>query len=110
MDPSKVKDVLDWKPPQNVFEICSFLGLVGYYRHFIQDFSKIAKLMTKLLEKGKEFKWSDECQANFEDLKKRLTSAPILVLSDITQRFDIYCDASHHGLGCVLMQGGMVVS
>ena len=87
-----------------------FSGLAGYYRRFIQDFSKIAKPMTKLLEKGREFKWSDECQASFEELRRRLTSAPILVLSDITQSFDIYCDASRQGLGCVLMQGGKVVS
>ena len=109
VDPSKVKDVLDWKPPQNVSEIRSFLGLAGNYHRFIQDFTKIAKPMTKLLEKGMKFKWSDECQASFEDLKKRLTYAPILVLPDITRSFDIYCDASHQGLGCVLMQGGKVV-
>ena len=110
VDPGKVKDVLDWKPPQNVSEIRSFLGLAGYYRRFIQDFSKIAKPMTKLLEKGREFKWSDECQVSFEELRSKLTSAPILVLPDITQSFDIYCDASRQGLGCVLMKGGKVVS
>ena len=69
VDPGKVKDVLNWMPPQNVSEIRSFLGLAGYYRRFIQDFSKIAKLMTKLLEKGKDFEWSSECQASFEELK-----------------------------------------
>ena len=75
MDPSKVKDMLDWKPPQNVSEIRSFLGRADYYRPFIQDFSKIAKPMTQLLEKGKEFKWTNKCQTSFEDLKKQLTSA-----------------------------------
>ena len=84
--------------------------MAGYCRRFIQDFSKITKPMTKLLEKGREFKWSDECQASFEELRNKLTSAPILVLPDITQSFDIYCDASRQGLGCVLMQGGKVVS
>ena len=110
VDPSKVKDVLDWKRPQKVSEIHSFLGLAGYYHCFIHDFSKIAKPMTQLLEKGKEFKWTEECQAIFEDLKKRLTSAPVLVLPNITQSFDIYCDASNQDLGCMLMQGGKVVS
>jgi hypothetical protein len=68
VDPGKVKDVLEWEPPQNVSDICSFLGLAGYYRRFIKDFSKIAKPMTQLLGKGKEFKSSEECQASFEEL------------------------------------------
>ena len=110
IDPGKVKDVLNWMPPQNVSEIRSFLGLAGYYRRFIQDFSKIAKPMTKLLEKNKDFKWTQECQNSFEELKKRLTSAPVLVLPDVTKKFDIYCDASRQGLGCVLMQEGQVVA
>jgi hypothetical protein len=65
--------------------------------------------MTKLLEKNKAFEWTAECQACFEELKKRLTSAPVLVLSDVTKKFDIYCDSSRRGLGCVLMQEGQVV-
>jgi hypothetical protein len=85
VDPSKVKDVLDWKPPQDVSEVRSFLGLAGYYRRFIRDFSKIAKPMTQLLEKGKEFVWSDKCQESFEELKKRLTTSPVLILSDLTR-------------------------
>jgi hypothetical protein len=110
VDPSKVNDVLNWMPPTNVSEIQSFLGLAGYYRRFIQDFSKIANPMTKLLKKNKDFEWTEECQASFHELKKRLTSAPVLVLPDLTKKFDIYCDASSQGLGCVLMQGGQVVS
>jgi hypothetical protein len=94
VDPSKVKDVLNWMPPMNASEIQSFLRLVGYYRRFIKDFSKIAKPMTRLLEKNKDFYWTKECQASFEELKKRLTSAPVLILPDITKTFDIYCDAS----------------
>jgi hypothetical protein len=58
----------------------------------------------KLLEKNKVYEWIAECQASFEELRKYLTSAPILVLSDLTKKFNIYCDASHRGLGCVLMQ------
>jgi hypothetical protein len=94
----------------NASEIWSFLRLAGYYRLFIKDFSKIAKLMTKLLQKNKDFDWTEECQASFEELKKRLTSAPVLILPDVTKKFDIYCDASRQGLGCVLMQDGEVVS
>lgn len=109
VDPSKVNEVVNWMPPKNVSEIRSFLGLAGYYRRFIKDFSKIAKPMTRLLEKDKEFRWSEECQTCFEELKKRLTLAPVLILPDITKRFDIYCDASRQGLGCVLMQEGQVV-
>jgi hypothetical protein len=108
IDPGKVKDVLNWMPPATVSEIRSFLGLAGYYRWFIKDFSKIAKPMTKLLEKNNVFEWTKECQASFEELKKRLTSSPILVLPDLTKKFDIYCGASRQGLGCVLMQGQVV--
>jgi hypothetical protein len=75
VDPSKVKDVLNWKPPTNASEIRSFLGLASYYHQFIKDFSKMAKPMTKLLEKNKDFNWTVECQVSFEELKKRLTLA-----------------------------------
>jgi hypothetical protein len=109
VDPGKVKDVLNLMPPTTASEIRSFLGLAGYYRRFIKDFSKIAKPMTKLLEKNKAFEWTTECQASFEELRKRLTSAPVLVLPYLTKKFDIYYDASHRGLGCVLMQEGQVV-
>jgi hypothetical protein len=95
--------------PTTASEIQSFLGLAGYYRRFIKDFSKIAKPMTKLLEKKKAFEWIAQCQASFEELRKRLTLAPVLVLPDLTKKFDIYYDASHQGLGCVLMQEGQVV-
>jgi hypothetical protein len=71
VDPGKVRDVLNWIPPTTASEIRSFLGLAGYYRRFIKDFSKIAKPMTKLLEKNKAFEWTVECQASFEELRKR---------------------------------------
>jgi hypothetical protein len=109
VDPSKVNDVVNWMPPMNVLEIRSFLGLAGYYRWFIQDCSKIAKPMTKLLKKNKDFEWIEECQASFHELKKRLTSAPVLILPYLTKKFDIYCHASCQGIGCVLMQGEQVV-
>ncbi|RLM79741.1 gag-pol [Panicum miliaceum] len=110
VDPSKVQDVLNWNPPKTAPEIRSFLGLVGYYRIFIEGFSKIVKPMTSLLEKGKEFKWDAACQKCFEDLKTRLTTAPMLIMPDIHKGFDVYCDASRMGLGCVLMQEGKVVA
>jgi hypothetical protein len=84
--------------------------LAGYYLRFIKDFSRIAKPMTRLLEKNKDFDWTEECQASFEELKKQLTSAPVLILPDITKTFDTYYDALRQGLGCVLMQDGKVVS
>jgi hypothetical protein len=110
VDPSKVKDVLDWKPPTNASEIRSFLRLAGYYRRFIEGFSKLAKPMTALLEKNAKFVWSEKCHANLEELKKRLTTTPVLILPDLSKQFSIYCDASRLGLGCVLMQEGRVVA
>ncbi|WVZ49838.1 LOW QUALITY PROTEIN: hypothetical protein U9M48_001164 [Paspalum notatum var. saurae] len=102
VDPSKVKDVLNWKQPETVIEIWSFLGLVGYYCRFIKDFSKTAKPMTSLTKK--------ECEEAFQTLKKLLTSAPVLAQPDVTKPFDVYCDASGNGLGCVLMQEGRVIA
>jgi hypothetical protein len=110
VDPSKVQDVLNWNPPKNVPEIRSFLGLVGYYHRFIEGFSKFVKPLTSLLEKGKEFKWDEKCQACFQELKKKLTTTPVLIMPDIHKGFDVYCDASRQGLGCVLMQEGKVVA
>jgi hypothetical protein len=109
IDPSKVKDVLNWMPPTNASEIQSFLGLAGYYCRFIKDFSKIAKLMTKLLEKNKAFEWIVECQASFEGLRKHLTLALVFILPDLTKKCDIYCDTSRRALGCILVQEGQVV-
>ena len=94
VDPSKVKDVLNWKPPTDVGEIRSFLGLAGYYRRFIEGFSKLAKPMIALLEKNAKFVWSEMCQANFEELKKRLTTTLVLTLPDLNKSFSIYYDAS----------------
>ena len=92
--------------PKVVSEIRSFLGLAGYYRHFIGYFSKIAKPMTELLKQGVKFEWIDECEMAFQTLKTRLTTAPVLAQPDIHKDFDVYCDASRIGLGCVLMQEG----
>ncbi|WVZ48619.1 hypothetical protein U9M48_000040 [Paspalum notatum var. saurae] len=100
VDPSKVKDVLNWKQPETVTEIRSFLGLAGYYRRFIKDFSKTAKPMTSLTKKNAKYLWSSNCEEAFQTLKKLLTSAPVLAQPDVTKPFDVYCDASGNGLGC----------
>ena len=82
----------------------------GYYRRFIENFSKIAKPMTELLKKDRKYLWPDECEASFNELKTWLTTAPVLVLSDHTKSYYVYCDASGRGIGVVLMQEGMVIS
>ncbi|WVZ87903.1 hypothetical protein U9M48_034478 [Paspalum notatum var. saurae] len=110
VDPSKISSVMDWKVPEVVREVRGFLGLAGYYRRFIESFSRIAKPMTSLLEKGVPFHWTKERQAAFDELKKRLTTAPVLTLPDLTKSFTVYCDASKEGLGCVPMQEGKVIA
>jgi ribonuclease HI len=110
IDPSKVKDVLSWRTPQNVSDIRSFLGLAGYYKRFIQGFSKISEPVTELLAKGNTFEWTPRHETNFQELKKRLTTAPVLTMRDMEKLFLIYCDAYGQGLGCVLMQDGHVVA
>jgi hypothetical protein len=110
VDPSKVKSVLSWNTPQNVSDIWSFLGLAGYYRWFIEGFSKVAKPMIELLKNGKAFEWTPRREASFQELKKRLTMAPFLTMPDMEKPFSIYCDASDQGLGYVLMQDGHVVA
>jgi hypothetical protein len=106
VDPSKVQEVLDWKSPKSVMQIRNFLRLTGYYCRFIPNFSKIAKPMTKLLEKEAKVKWSPQCEEVFLTLKKLLTTAPVLAQPDIEKSFDVYCDASDTGIGGVLMQDG----
>jgi hypothetical protein len=110
VDPSKVQEVMDWKPPESVHQIRSFLGLAGYYRRFIPDFSRIAKPMTELLKKGVNYVWSEACEQAFHTLRQHLTSAPVLVQPDNSKPFEVFCDASGTGLGCVLMQEGRVIA
>ncbi|XP_027156297.1 uncharacterized protein LOC113757091 [Coffea eugenioides] len=106
VDPAKVEAIMMWKQPETPTEVRSFLGLVGYYRKFIKDFSKIAGPMTELTKKGNKFIWAPKCESSFQELKKRLTSAPVLVLPDGGEGYVVYSDASREGLGCVLMQKG----
>ena len=103
VDPSKVDAVLHWETPKSVTEIRSFLGLAGYYRRFIEGFSKLALPLTQLTCKGKAFVWDAQCEESFIELKKRLTTAPILILPNPGDSFVVYCDASKLGLGGVLM-------
>jgi hypothetical protein len=110
VDPGKVRGVLDWKSPTSITQVCSFLGLAGYYRMFIPNFSKISKSITEQLKKGNKYVWSRDCDEAFKSLKKLLTTSLVLVQPDITKSFDVYCDASATGLGCVLMQEGRLIS
>jgi hypothetical protein len=110
VDPSKVKDILEWKSPTTVHQVQSFLGLAGYYRRFIPDFSKIVKPITGLLKNNIKFDWSSKFNEAFEQLKVLLTTAPVLAQPDIEKPFDVYCDALGSGLGCVLMQEGQVIA
>jgi hypothetical protein len=110
VDPSKVKDILEWKPPTTVHQVQSFFGLAGYYRRFIPDFFKLVKPITSLLKNDTKFNWSSRCNEAFEQLKVLLTTAPVLAQPDIEKPFDVYCDASGSGLGCVLMQEGRVIA
>jgi hypothetical protein len=106
VDPSKVQEAMDWKPPKSVHQIRSFLGLAGYYCRFISNFSRIAKPMTELLKKGVKFMWSEACEKAFHTLRQHLTSAPVLVQPDNSKPFEVFCDALGTGLGCVFLQEG----
>ena len=94
LDPAKIEAVIEWQQPKNITYIKSFLGLAGYYRRFIKNFSKIAKPMTELLKNGVPFVWSGKCAASFQELKSKITTTPVLTLPDIRKDFVVYCDAS----------------
>ncbi|GJV28053.1 putative reverse transcriptase domain-containing protein, partial [Tanacetum coccineum] len=110
VDPAKIESIKDWASPKSVMEIRQFLGLAGYYRRFIEGFSKIAKPMTKLTQKKIKFDWSDKVEAAFQLIKHKLCSAPILALPEGNEDFIAYCDASIKGLGAVLMQREKVIA
>jgi len=104
VDPAKIETMVKWERPQTVTEVRNFLGLAGYYRQFVEGFSKLVSPLTQLTRKDQPFSWTDECKVCFEDMKRRLTTASILVIPDTAKTFEVYCDASYQGLGCVLMQ------
>ncbi|GAU42762.1 hypothetical protein TSUD_239250 [Trifolium subterraneum] len=110
VDPAKVDAVMKWGTPESVSEIRSFLGLAGYYRRFIEGFSKMALPLTLLTRKDQAFVWDEKCEKSFQELKEKLTTAPVLILPDAKESFVVYCDASKLGLGGVLMQKGKVVA
>ena len=110
VDPSKVEAIVNWKPPRNVIELRSFLGLLGYYRRFVKGIFVIASSFTKLLRKGVKFEWNDRCQVSFEQLKKMLVEAPMLTQPTLGKEYTMYSNALRNGLGCVLMQDGKVVA
>jgi len=110
VDPSKIQAVKDWPISKTVTEIKSFIRLAGYYRRFIQNFSKIAAPLTRLTRKRKKYIWTKEYTTTFEQLKKRLITAPILKTPPGIGGMVIYSDASGKGLGCVLMQHNHVIT
>jgi len=106
----KVDAVVKWESPKSATKIRSFKGVAGYYRRFIEGFSKIVAPLTQLTRKDQPFTWTDKCEESFQELMWRLTSAPILVIPDVGKPFEVFCDAAHLGLGCVLMQDKKVVT
>eukprot|EP00253_Pinus_taeda_P015625 PITA_15625 len=110
VDPEKIKDIMDWPVPKDVTDVRSFMGLAGYYRRFVEGFSKVDFPITSLQKKGKSFQWTPNCQKSFEQLKHLLTTAPILCIADPNKDYVVCTDASKEGLGGVLMQEGRVIA
>jgi len=104
VDPAKIEIVLNWERPKTVTEVRSFLGLAGYYRRFVEGFSKKVNPLTQLTRKDQPFSWTEQCEECFEEMKKCLTTATVLVIPDTEKMFEVYYDASYQGLRCVLMQ------
>ncbi|GJW05213.1 reverse transcriptase domain-containing protein [Tanacetum coccineum] len=110
VDPAKIEAVKNWTSPTTPIEIRQFLGLAGYYQRFIKDFSKIAKSLTELTQKNKNYIWGENQESAFQLLKQKLCEAPILALPEGNDDFVVYCDASHQSLGAVLMQREKVIA
>nr|GEY96727.1 putative reverse transcriptase domain-containing protein [Tanacetum cinerariifolium] len=110
VDPAKIEAVTNSASPTTPTEIRQFLGLAGYYRRFIKDFSKIAKSFTELTQKNKKYIWGEDQEISFQLLKQKLCEALILALPEGNDNFVVYCDASHQGLGAVLMQRKKVIA
>lgn len=110
VDPSKIRAIVEWPAPTNVSKVRSFMGLASYYQRSVANFLNIAHPITSLQRKGKKFVWSEKCEEAFQQLKKRLTSAPVLAMPDSSKEFVVCTDASVDGLGGVLMQDGRVIA
>jgi hypothetical protein len=110
VDLAKFKAVANWKRPKSSTEIRSFLGLAGYYRKFIEGFSKLASPLTQLARKKVPYVWGEKCEKSFQELKETLCTAPVLALPEMNKPYEIYADASKKGLGGVLMQEKRVIT
>ena len=109
MDPDKIEVIMNWPTPRNVTDVRSFIGLAGYYRRFIEGFSKVAHAITSFQKKVMKFEWNSKCEESFQRLKNLLTSAPILKFADPEKDFVVCTDACGKGLGGVLMQDNHVI-
>jgi hypothetical protein len=109
VDPNKIRSIMEWPTPKDVSDIRSFMGLAGYYRRFIKEFSKIGCPITALQRKGTKFPWTQQCEERFQTLKYLLTHAPMLKIADLEVDFLVCTDACKEGLGGVLMQEGKVI-
>ncbi|KAK3917306.1 Transposon Ty3-I Gag-Pol polyprotein, partial [Frankliniella fusca] len=110
VDPEKVEAIVKLTPPQSVTALKRFIGMASWYRRFVQNFASIMSPLHALTKKGVKYEWSEECQAAFDSIKLKLTTAPVLACPDFSKRFDLFCDASGEGLGCVLGQEGRVIA
>ena len=104
MEDGKIRAILDWPAPPNTADVRSFLGLAGYYRHFIERYAHISTPLTRLLKDNTPFRWGEEEAAAFAELKRRITTAPVLAFPDPEQPFIVTADASGHAIGAVLSQ------
>ena len=109
VDPEKIEAILNWPTPRNVTDVRYFMGLAGYYRRFIEGFSKVAHAVTSLQKKGIKFEWTLTCEESFQQLNILLTSAPVLKVFDPEKDFVVCTDACGQGLGGVLMQDNHVI-
>ena len=97
--------MVNWPRPTNITEVRNFLGMAGYYRIFVEGFSKLGLPLTKFLRKDNKFVWIEECEASFQELKQCLASAPVLTIQEGNEGFLVFSDASRQGLGCVWAEG-----
>ena len=110
VDAQKIEEVHSWPRPTSSTDIRSFLGLADYCWRFVEGFSSIWFPLTKLTQKTVKFQWSEAYEKNFQELKKKLTTSPVLTLLEGTQCFVVYCDSYRVGFGCVLMKNGKVIT
>ena len=108
MDHEKIESIRGWSMPKNVTEVRTFMGLVGYYKIFIEGFSKISHPITSLQIKGVKFQWTLDCEKSFQHLKQLLKSSPILRIANPDEDFIVCTDACNEGLGGILSQNGFV--